>query len=454
MAKRENQGMQIALILLAMVTVLLAVTSVVFWNQSKNLGAEADQLRSDTKTANDTVRRVVDENQLLKGMLGYAPDESADTIQQAYQQDMLKFGQYPEENQNYRHLPEYLSSIIQEQYTKLNEANSRIQELEQTNARLAQEKEQEVGVERKARETATQDLLSEREKFAQDRKKAEQDREKETKSFELTRKKMSAENNQLKQDVAELRKQLADMTRRNERLSREKEDLLREDFEHPDGEITWVDQRGQTVYINLGRDDALQRQTTFSVYDLDATNVANARKKGSIEVTRVVGAHLASARILDDDVQNPIVAGDIVYSPIWEVGSPVRFALTGFMDIDGDGGSDRELIRRLITLNGGAIDAEVDDAGNRTGEVTVDTRYLVYGELPTDATRAQRREEDSKLRAEAKTFGVTLISVDELLADIGYQKVSKAVALGADAQPADFPHQDRLRFQPAKKKKP
>ncbi len=56
MAKRENQGLQIALIVLVMFTVMFAVTTIVFWNQSKNLRAEADQLRTDTQRANDQVR--------------------------------------------------------------------------------------------------------------------------------------------------------------------------------------------------------------------------------------------------------------------------------------------------------------------------------------------------------------------------------------------------------------
>ena len=46
MAKRESQGMQIALILLIMFCLLFAITTVVFWNQSKKANAEVAQLKN------------------------------------------------------------------------------------------------------------------------------------------------------------------------------------------------------------------------------------------------------------------------------------------------------------------------------------------------------------------------------------------------------------------------
>ncbi len=53
------------------------------------------------------------------------------------------------------------------------------------------------------------------------------------------------------------------------------------------------------------------------------------------------------------------------------------------MDIDGNGKDDRELIRRLVTLNNGTIDAE-DVDGEVKGQITNHTRYIVRG----DDTRA------------------------------------------------------------------
>ena len=79
-----------------------------------------------------------------------------------------------------------------------------------------------------------------------------------------------------------------------------------------------------------------------------------------IEVTHLLSPHLAEARIVEDDLSNPLMPGDQIFSPSWEPGRAEHFALAGFIDIDGDGNSDRQRVHDLIALNGGVIDEEVD----------------------------------------------------------------------------------------------
>jgi hypothetical protein len=254
----------------------------------------------------------------------------------------------------------------------------------------------------------------------------------------------------LEKQVNGLTDEVASMQNQNDKLSSELSQLRTESFERPDGKITWVDNRGETVYVNLGSEDALQRQTSFSVYDLDENNLARTEKKASIEITRILGNHLAEATVVSDENRNPIVSGDIIFSPVWEVGSPVRFALTGFMDIDNDAASDRALIRRLIRMNGGVIDAEVDDKGDRTGELSVETRYLVTGDSTDEKSSAKRAASDSKIRSEAKSLGLTVISINRLLSDLGYQKISKTIALGRESSGSDYSPSDYgPKFDPA-----
>ncbi len=63
----------------------------------------------------------------------------------------------------------------------------------------------------------------------------------------------------------------------------------------------------------------------------------------------------------------------------------VRYAIAGMFDIDGDGKSDIETVRRLIVMNGGVIDAEIDIHGNTKGKLRQDTAYLIVGRLPDKA---------------------------------------------------------------------
>ena len=119
-----------------------------------------------------------------------------------------------------------------------------------------------------------------------------------------------------------------------------------ESFEVADGRISWVNQNG-TVWINLGTADSLRRQVTFSVFDADLHDAAKSKKKGSIEVTRLLSDHMAEARITNDDPTNPILTGDNIYSQIWHRGKKLHFALTGVIDVDGDGQSDLQLGSRV-----------------------------------------------------------------------------------------------------------
>jgi hypothetical protein len=451
MAKRESQGLQIALILLVMLSVLFAITTIVFWNIGKNAKAELVQKRTEATDATSRMRSTIDENISLKNMLGHTAEVAMPEIEKTFGTDMQKFGSsFPKEEQNYRKLPDHLGNTNLQLHDKVATAIERIQELEKTNEQLNKEKETQIAAARKDKESAKQEYLKERSNFDTELQKLASQRDSMNSKWDGTRKGLVAKGNALEKQVNGLTDEVASMQNQNDKLSSELSQLRTESFERPDGKITWVDNRGETVYVNLGSEDALQRQTSFSVYDLDENNLARTEKKASIEITRILGNHLAEATVVNDDNRNPIVSGDIIFSPVWEVGSPVRFALTGFMDIDNDAASDRALIRRLIRMNGGVIDAEVDDKGDRTGELSVETRYLVTGDSTDEKSSAKRAASDSKIRSEAKSLGLTVISINRLLSDLGYQKISKTIALGRESSGSDYSPSDYgPRFDPA-----
>ncbi len=65
--------------------------------------------------------------------------------------------------------------------------------------------------------------------------------------------------------------------------------------------------------------------------------MTSASKKGGIEISRILGDHLAEARIVDDNISDPLLPGDVVHTALWTPGVREKFAFTDGMDIDGDG---------------------------------------------------------------------------------------------------------------------
>ena len=173
----------------------------------------------------------------------------------------------------------------------------------------------------------------------------------------------------------------------NKTLAEKQKQLTAQKFEIPSGEIRWVDQRTGTAWINLGRADSLQRQVTFGVYPADITDMTTGGKKASIEVTQVLGDHLAEAHVFDDKLVDPIMPGDKIYTPVWIPGEKRHFALAGFLDPNGEGKNDVQTVKDIIAVNGGVVDCYLDDKGKKVGDMTVNTRYLVLGEAPTEKSQ-------------------------------------------------------------------
>jgi len=443
MAKRENQGTQIALILLVMLSILLMITSYFFWSHAHAKTAEATELRSAIESANENRDGALTQNQQLKQMIGYPADQLLPAIETDFTADMQLIGQaFPEGDRNYRNLSKHMITVVQQKNANLVEASAKELELKQDLDRAQEEGKQRVAVAEQERDARTTELEEERAKFNTSRQRLQAELEKNNRSSQAKLSNLTRQNHEFQNQVGTLEQEVGNLNRLTKRLKQENEELLDETFEQPDGKIVHVNQALRLAYINLGRNHALRPKVSFRVYDADSIGLADVERKGSIEITRITDGDQAEARILDDDsVTNPIMAGDVIYSPIWQAGRRTTFALAGFMDIDGDGRSDREMVKNIISLNGGVVQAEITDKGKRTGDVTIHTRYLVLGEMPTENSGARGLAANSQIteiRNEAQQLGVALIDLDRLLDDMGYHGSARSVSLGRDARASDM----------------
>lgn len=440
---RENQGLQITLIVFVMLTIILGVTTYLFYRQyDETLKAKLASDATATKNEQQASSSAADVEE-LKRLIGAAKTESVSAIADTFKKDMENFGAtYPEESRFYRNLLEKMQNTINEKNAELTDVKSAIPKLTddyQTReaARTLQVKQFE-----ESSAKAKADLEAEQAKYQGERERINRDKtEVETKA-QAAQKEADAK---IAKAQTEIQKAKDEGKKKGDIIERQAVKI--ESYEADkiegaaNGEITWVNQRNSTVWLNLGRADALMRQVTFSVYPADLTNLTIKGKKASIEVTQILGDHLAEARVLEDDIANPITPGDKIYTPLWNPGAKRHFALAGLLDLDGDGKSDLQTVMNLIAINGGVVDCYVADSGKdknkQVGRITVNTNCLILGERPTEGN-ADQIPAFSKVMDDAKLLRLQTVQLADMLQRMGWKNLTPVVRFGRGANPKDF----------------
>lgn len=449
MARGESQGLQIALILFVMLTVVLSVTTYMFWSRSQQLTQQLDAAQDDARNNRAGMNDALDFKNNVLSYIGHSPDAAPETVEEDFKADMQLFGQsVPEENRNYRELPKHLSDVVHARNEQVADASDREKRLLAEKESISEQEKNLVAAAVKVQTQVEDELRSERDKFNDERNTVRLQSEKLASQLADQRAQVENVNQKTDQAVAAVNEELKRKDRAYELLKEENDKFKSETFEVPDGEIAWVEHRNGIAWINLGSADGIRRQGTFSVYEKDVNNLGRAEKKASIEITKVTGSHMAQARIMDAEPANPVMAGDLIFSPVWTIGSKLHFALAGEMDIDGDGESDRREIRSVIRTNGGIIDAEDGIDGGEPGKLTIKTRYLVLGDRPTVSAQGRNvSEEDlarfSNLMNQAERLQIEVLPIDRLIEWMGYRSKKRTVALGKGLRAADFPPQPR-----------
>ncbi len=435
MAARENQALHIALIIFVILTLMLIVSTYYFFSnfqqerdKGKALVADNSKLTTEASTARN-------ESSDYRAAIGSETKDNLEAVKAQAAKDMEMYGKgIPAASQNYRALVQHLAAELAKAQAENNVVKVHEKELEDKIKADQDDKEKEIAEYTKKVADTSKDLVDERGKFDKDRldinkSKADLNQKFEAKAvaFDVLTKKSSEQVAALTADNTKFKKLLADLHAKDEASARRNE--------VPDGKIVKVDQRNRLVWINRGTADGLRRQASFSVFDADDSNPIEGKLKGKIEIVRMINDHMAEARIVEDDLAHPMMFGDPIFSPIWEPGRPEHFALAGLIDLDGDGSSDLQRVRDMIAINGGVVDAEVDASGKRTGQMSIETKYLVLGKEPTSEGKINAY---SDIRGEAQTLGVKTIPLAEFLDYMGFKSEERTVRLDKDSKSSDF----------------
>lgn len=468
MAQREGQGLQIAVISFAMLTIILAITTYVFYAQSqtanKDLQAARKQVSELTATNNKLTYRALAMKYALGGGEVSKPevdvaastageDAEAKAVLDNLAADMALVGDQaaPQGPQNYRTFVSVLLTSLARKNASLADLSDQLRQAQAAKEATEKSERDRAQVAVDAADKATKDTAALAAQYNTDRAKTEEDRNnlegkmrKVSEDAAKQLQKVIDEKNDFDKTMKQQKDRIKDLTNRVEDFEKEAASL----FEHPDGTIKLVNQQQRLVWIDVGRVDGLLRQTTFSVFDHDENGVSAAKSKAKIEVVSV-GDNLSQARILEDKPSNPIIAGDVIFTPAWSPGQRVHFAMAMKMDINKDRIDDYEMVKNIIQMNGGVIDAELKPDGTRTGNINVSTRYFVEGERPSELSSPEMLKLYNAFEIDRDKHGVEKISVEKLLSLMGWRAETRTIELAGPRSGGDFRTRTPGKTQPA-----
>lgn len=201
----------------------------------------------------------------------------------------------------------------------------------------------------------------------------------------------------------------------------------------PDGVVQFVDYDRGEVRTNVGRVQGARERMQLSVFDRNSAGLPTEKPKALIELIQV-GDRTSVGRIVrTNSPSDPIRNQDYLYSAAWSPNRPERFALIGKIDVDRDGSDDRANLKRMIAAAGGVIDYDLPPpgTGQETGQITPSTSWYVVDDRqpirPTGAAANDGMEDGEYLKKrsqiieEARLNGIRPISIERLLAYLGYR---------------------------------
>jgi len=438
MAASKPTAVHFSLIFFVMLTLICGVMAYLNYKDLGEANVKLDQAQKDSQRDGDAVRKLDEELQALKKLIGNEQEDvgldnkTENTVIGATEKDIKTHAEVLAEPTIKNTLIK-LSGQLNLTKNQLAQEQAAKNTLEARFLALKSELDKVVDEHKKARDSSEKDLadnqkIKEEEIGAKDQQIAALQKENEEILIEL---------DQLRETGAKKIKDLENKINTYASLTdtlRSRLDAVQKySFEKPDGVIRTVDNSTGVVWINLGEADRLPKGMTFSVYGKSHQGIGRGQEDiiGAIEVTKILGPHLSEARIVGDNIYEPISPSDPIYTPLWGVGRPETFSISGIIDLDGDGKSDMDQLRQIIENANAKIDNEVTEDGERLGNgLTVHTKFLVLGESPNidDAKTDEQRDKMQVLLAkmkeindEARLKAVRVVGINDFLSYIGYK---------------------------------
>ncbi len=457
MASRENQGLQITVILTVMLAVGLAITTGVFYNANAKAQADAEAANQRAQSESSKAREYLTERNRLKVMIGHSEEATMEEIEQQFTTDVATFvadenGTPPDvQALSYRKIPVELRDKYGTIEKDLADARAAQVKLTEELASVRQSAQEQMAKAKEQQDQYAANLMTATTEYQTGRQAMQDQQKKVLEAKQAIEGQVAQVTAAADQEKRALEKSLQDSERLVEGMITTMQGLQPQVTDQPDGKIVWANQRSRTVWVNLGSADYLRPQMSFSVYEQSDSNLVQAKRKGTIEITRIHGDHQAEARITDFSSANPIMPGDNIFTPVWTPGRPEKFAIVGVIDINNDDRDDTDELRRIIENAGGEVVSWVNEEGAIQGEITPDVRFLILGERPTDRTSEGALKAYSEMSDAARRNGVETVRVDRFINWAGYIGAEELVRLNAASKLEEMENaaeKERAGFQP------
>lgn len=220
----------------------------------------------------------------------------------------------------------------------------------------------------------------------------------------------------------------------------------------PLGKIIRVAANGKRAYIDLGSNDGVKAQTTFSVYGIGPNGQPEAQPKGTVEVldagprtsevviTRMFApddqrdyyGRRTSIEVLSKENTDPISRGDVLINPTWNPNLKTHVAIAGIVDYRGDGANNVETFIRNLEKQNIIVDAYMDpqDGSIKGPGISQRTDMLVLASAPAFGALNSPRSKDkaeavlknmAELQKAAEKNGLAVIQLRRFIEQVGYK---------------------------------
>ncbi|MDR0328942.1 MAG: hypothetical protein LBI05_11665 [Planctomycetaceae bacterium] len=455
----RGNAWQVTAIIAIILVIILIVPLVIMGKNHSDLAQTTQKAMDDQKAAAQKAATLEGENKTLKTLIGGADATTMDELRK--QHAALMETALPGEDDSTRSYNNAVTALL-ESLEKEKDAHGT------TSLNYAQV-QSDLSHERAKYKEATDKISEEKKRVEAELsaldiqfRKVKKDLEDRVagaeKKQEETLAKSERDRYELNEQVVLLTNDNRDLRERNASNSEMLEDIRNPNLEYPAGKILSVEQQAGRAIVNLGSEDGLMIRTMFSVYpssvsgiafrsapagreaiycDACKRDIARDTAKAGVEVMRILGPHRAEVRILDDILTDPIMAGDVIYSPIWKPGQRLRFALTAGMHLPGSSvDSGVKGVKQMIEMMGGVVDCWIDETkiegdDSLIGSISDLTNYIVVSENATHNLDKEVARVQQGLIESAKNRAVKTISLEDLLNRMNWKNMTPVYEFGS-----------------------